>query len=153
MITIIAALTKNHVIGNENRLIWNIPEDMRNFRKVTSGNVVVMGRKTYDSIGKPLPNRHNIVISRSQKNIPGVDVCNTLADAIEKGKSYGKEIFIIGGASVYEQALPLADKMMLSWIKKEYEGDAFFPDFDEREWKIENGKTFDGFELVMYQRK
>ena len=153
MITIIAALTKNHIIGNENRLIWNIPDDMKNFKKITSGNVVIMGRKTYDSIGKPLPNRHNIVISRSQKNIPGVDVCNTLADAIEKGKSYGKEIFIIGGASVYEQALPLADKMMLSWIKKEYEGDAFFPDFDEREWKIENGKTFDGFELVMYQRK
>src|SRR3989338_5242596 len=137
MITIIAALTKNHVIGNENRLIWNIPEDMRNFRKVTSGNVVVMGRKTYDSIGKPLPNRHNIVISRSQKNIPGVDVCNTLADAIEKGKSYGKEIFIIGGATIYGQALPLADKMILSWVKREYEGDAFFPEFDEGEWTVE----------------
>lgn len=151
--TIIAALTKNHVIGKENTLIWNIPEDMKHFRKVTSGNVIIMGRKTFDSIGKPLPNRINIVVSRSQKNIEGADVFSDISSAIEHAKTYNKEIFIIGGASIYEQALPFANKMLLSWIKKEYQGDAYFPKFGEKEWKRAEIKEFDDFTLVIYERK
>lgn len=153
MITLIAALTKDHIIGKENTLIWNIPEDMKHFRKVTSGNVVVMGRKTFDSIGRPLPNRVNIVVSSSLKNILGIEICSDLKSAIEKAKTFGKEIYVIGGASIYEQALPFADRMLLSWVKKEYDGDAYFPKFEEKDWKMEEKKEFTDFELKTYRRK
>jgi len=157
-ITIIAALTKDRVIGKDNNLPWHISEDLQNFKKLTSGNTVVMGRKTYESIGKPLPNRKNIVVSRSVSSIEGVDVCSSLEDAIEKAKSYGKEIFIIGGASIYEMAIPLADKMYLSYVKVNYKGDTYFPKFDKDVWDVVSERTYnegkdEEFNLVIYKRK
>lgn len=149
---IIAALTKKRVIGKDNKLLWNLPEDMENFRKLTTGNTVIMGTRTFESIGKPLPNRNNIVVSFVPIEIEGADVCLSLEEAIAKAKSYGKEIFIIGGASVYKQALPLADKLYLSFVKKEYEGDAYFPEFDEKDWIVEKRKDFKDFEFVIYRK-
>lgn len=146
---IIAAMTKDHVIGKDNNLPWHIPEDLKSFKNLTKGNTIIMGRKTYDSIGRPLPDRQNIVISRSA-DIQGVDVCKSTEDAMEKAREYGKDIFIIGGASIYEQMLPVADKMYLSIVKKEYEGDAYFPRFDESLWKIESKEDRGEFELVTY---
>ena len=153
MIAIIAAMTKQRVIGKDNQLPWHISEDLQNFKRLTVGNTVIMGRKTFASIGKPLPHRKNIVISGSLKAIAGVEVCASVQAGIEKAKSYGKDIFIIGGARIYEQTIPLADRMYISYVKKEYEGDTFFPKFDEREWVIERREDQAEFELVVYQRK
>lgn len=153
MIAIIAAMAPNRAIGKDNKLPWRISEDLKNFKRLTSGNTVVMGRKTFESIGKPLPNRNNVVISSSFPATPGIDVCQTVDEALEKARSYRKDVFIIGGSSIYQQTIPLADKMYLSYVKKEYDGDTFFPEFDESEWKIESRENFAEFELVVYVRK
>ena len=151
---IIAAMTKDRVIGKDNSLPWHIPEEMKHFRKLTLGNTVIMGSKTFASMSsKPLPNRNNIVLSSSLRPTEGIDVCRTIQEAVEKAKSYGKEIFVIGGSSIYRQTIPLADKMYLSYIKKYYEGDTFFPAFDESEWEIETKEEHEAFDVVVYVRK
>ena len=119
MIIIIAAMTKSRVICKNNNLIWRIPEDLKNFKRITEWISIIMGRKTYDSIGRPLTNRNNIVISRAMPKAEGVDICPRVEEAIEKAKEYGKDIFIIGGASVYAQTIGIADKMFLSFVKKD----------------------------------
>jgi dihydrofolate reductase len=145
-ISLIAAMSQNRVIGIDNRLPWNLPEDLKRFRALTSNHVIVMGRKTYESIGKPLPNRENRVISRQENySLKGARVFQTLEDALSAPiqnvaagvGSDGKpapvlkvdEIFVIGGGEIYKQALPLADRIYLTVIDRDYEGDAFFPDF------------------------
>lgn len=153
MISLIAAMTKKHVIGKDNRLLWSIPEDMQNFRKLTMGNVVIMGRKTFESIGKPLPNRHNIVISRNNMNIDGVEIAKSVDEALKLGKNHHKDIYIIGGQQIYEQFLPFANTMHLSFVKKEHDGDVFFPAFDEKEWQVAEKKEFSDFEFREYKRK
>ncbi len=153
MICIIAAMDKNRVIGKDNKLPWRISDDLKNFKKLTTGNTVIMGRKTFESIGKPLPNRNNIVISTSMPQTAGIDVCNSFEESIIKAKSYGKDIFIIGGAAVYEQAIPFADKMYISYVKGEYKGDVFFPEFDEKAWHVENKEEHAEFDLLVYVRK
>ena len=153
MISIIAALTPKRVLGKDNKLIWHLREDLKNFKRLTSGNTIIMGRKTFDSIGKPLPNRHNIVISASLPPTAGLDVCRTLSEAMQKANQYDKETFIIGGASIYEQALPLADKMYLSHLKQEYDGDVFFPEFNPAAWHVEEQQEFPEFTFKTYRRK
>lgn len=153
MMAIIAALTKDNVIGKAGKLPWHISDDLKNFRKLTSGNSVVMGRKTFESIGKPLPNRHNIVVSSSLSVVPGIDVCSSLEDALEKAKSYGRDIFIIGGANLYQAAVPLVDKLYLSHVKESYDGDTYFPKIDFSQWNVESRQDFPEFELVVYKRK
>ncbi len=153
MINIIAAMTKSRVIGKNNKLPWHIPEDLQNFKRITSGNTIIMGRKTYESIGRPLPNRNNIVISRDMPPTQGLEVCRSVQEALEKAKNYGKDIYIVGGSSIYEQTIPIADKMYLSYIKKDYDGDAFFPEFNEADWEIEKREQHEEFELVVYKRK
>ena len=148
-------MTKNRVIGKDNSLPWHIPEDLKNFKRLTEGNTVVMGRKTWQSIPekfRPLPNRNNIVISRNISAIKGAEVCSSLEKALEKAQSYGQEIFIIGGSSIYEQFLPLADKMYISYLKKEYSGDTYFPNFNKEDWEIAEKKDFTEFEFVVYKR-
>lgn len=152
MISIIAAMTKNRVIGRNNRLPWHLSDDLKNFKKLTVGNTVIMGRKTFESIGKPLPDRNNIVISSSMPPAENIIVAKTIEEALQKAESFNREIFIIGGASVYVQSLPFADRLYLSFIKKDYDGDAYFPEFNMKEWKIENKKDFPDFELVIFAR-
>lgn len=153
MITIVVAMTKKRVIGKDNQLPWHIPDDLKNFKRLTEGKTLIMGENTFYSIGKPLPNRNTVVLSATKKYIEGVDVCNSMEEALEKAKSYGKEIIIAGGAMVYEQMLPLADRMIISHMKKDYEGDRFFPEFDEKDWEIEKREDFPEFEVVYYKRK
>jgi dihydrofolate reductase len=153
MISIIAAMGKNRVIGKNNKLPWHIADDLKNFKKLTSGNVVVMGRKTFESIGKPLPNRVNIVISSSMPETEGIIVCQDVPSALEKARSYKKEIFIIGGAAIYQQTIPWADRMYLSYVKGDYDGDAFFPQYGESQWRVEKREGFPDFELVTYVKK
>jgi len=153
MISIIVAMDKNRVIGKDNKLPWHISDDLKNFKRLTTGNTIIMGRKTYESIGKPLPNRNNIVISSTMPATPGTTVCKTIPEAMEIGKNYGKEIFIIGGGQIFEQTMLLADKMYISYVKKEYAGDAYFPEFNENEWNVEQKQDFAEFELIAYVRK
>lgn len=127
-ISIIAAISENRVIGNNNKLLWHIPEDFARFKKITSGHPVIMGRKTYESIGKPLSDRTNIIITRDENyKTEGCLVVHSLEEAIRLAK--GKKIFIIGGGQIYKQAISLADKLYLTVIKKNFTGDAYFPDY------------------------
>jgi len=134
-ISIIAAMADNRVIGINNQLPWNLPADMKWFRQQTMGKPVLMGRKTYDSIGRPLPKRRNIVISRDESlKIEGCEVVNS-ADAAFQLCTDEKEVMIIGGASFYEQTLPQADRLYLSLIHSEIKGDAWFPMIDFNQWQ------------------
>lgn len=135
-ISLIAAMARNRVIGIENRLPWKLPADMKWFRQHTLGKPIVMGRKTFESFGgRPLPERHNIVITRdSHYQAEGASVVHTIDAAIAAAGDV-EELMIIGGASFYEQMLPVADRMYLTFVDMQVEGDAWFPAYDESEWR------------------
>jgi dihydrofolate reductase len=153
MMYLIAAMTTNGVIGKGNELPWNIPDEMKNFRQLTTGTTVIMGTKTFESIGRPLPNRHNIVLGPQGLHIAHVDVCNSVKQALATAQTYAKDIFIIGGAYTYAQFLPLVDRMYISYIKQNYEGDIMFPEVDWSAWKIIERVDYPEFERILYQRK
>lgn len=159
MINIIVAVGQDGVIGNDNKLLWHITEDMRYFRKVTSGHAVVMGRKTYDSIGRPLPKRHNVVITRQAIEIDDCSTVHSLEAAIEACEG-DNEIFIIGGAQIYALALPLADRIYLTRVGGNFVGDTHFPAWNEAEWELteveqfERGVEFEHpFSFELYRRR
>jgi dihydrofolate reductase len=136
-ISIIAAVAENNVIGKDNDLIWHIPEDLKRFKRITTGKPVIMGRKTYESLPyKPLPKRRNIVITKD-KNIQfeGVELVHSPEEAIKSCKNE-EEIFICGGAAIYKHFIDKADKMYLTKVFEHFEGDTFFPNFDMRDWEI-----------------
>lgn len=151
MIHIIAALTNDYVIGKDNKIPWKIREDLKLFREITQGHAVVMGRKTYESIGRPLPNRENIVVSSTLKSSPEVQVVKSLEEAL-KQVSVFEEMFVIGGQKIYEQAFPYAHMLHLSWVSGKYEGDAFFPRFDENDWMIQASRVYSEFTYDRYER-
>jgi len=125
----IAAMSLNRVIGHGNKIPWHIPDDFKWFKQMTTGNIIVMGRKTFESIGKPLPNRTTVVLSRSGFTYPGVQTITNLAE-LDPEKDV-RDIFICGGAQVYTQALPLCSDLYLTLVKRTVEGDAFFPPFED----------------------
>lgn len=138
MIKVLVAFSSNQVIGAENKLIWHLPADLKRFKNFTTGNVIIMGRKTYESIGRPLPNRETIVISRNKDlEIPGVSLANSLQEAINLAKTHfpEKEIFIVGGEQIYRLSMDIADCLEVTLIKKEFQGDAFFPTIDPAIWE------------------
>jgi len=152
--TIIAALDKNRIVGNKNKMPWHISEDFKHFKSTTLNHPIIMGRKTFESIGsKPLPKRPHVIVSRTMPESDHVTVSRSLEDAITKAKTYDKEIFICGGVEIYKQAIPLSDHMILSHIDGEHEGDAYFPEFDETEWHITKKDVRTGFTIVYYERK
>jgi len=154
-IMIIAALDENRVIGNKGQIPWHLPEDFKHFKETTKGHAVIMGRKTFVSIGKPLPQRLNMVLTRDAdfETTPDVVVCGSLEEAIAAAKNAGKEkAFIIGGANVYEQSLNVADQMILSHVPGKHEGDAFFPQWGN-EWKVVEEKKHEGFVVKVYQKQ
>ena len=156
MIAIIVGMTQKRVIGKNNSLPWYIPEDLKNFKELTTGNVVIMGRKTYESLPqkfKPLPNRHNIVLSSSMVSQEGIELCDSVENALHLAKSFQKGIFIIGGSTIYNQFLPFVDTMFISYINKDYGGDTYFPEFNLEEWSIEFQRDFEEFILVKLTRK
>ncbi|MBY0244222.1 MAG: dihydrofolate reductase [Sphingobacteriaceae bacterium] len=135
-ITIVVAIAQNNAIGKNNQLLWHLPADLKHFKEITSGHTIIMGRKTFESIGKALPNRKNIVISRNATlNIENIFIANSLEQAIEKCENE-KEVFIIGGAEIYKQTLEICDKIELSTIHQSYEADTFFPEIDPKIWEI-----------------
>lgn len=137
MVTLIAAISKNNALGKDNDLIWHLPADLQRFKKVTSGHHILMGRNTFESIGKPLPNRTTVIITRNTNYFKdGCLIANSLEDAIELAKE-DQEIFIIGGAQIYKQALEkdLVDKLDITIVHEEFEADAFFPEINSSIWK------------------
>jgi dihydrofolate reductase len=146
-------MTVDRVIGANNDLPWTLPEDLQLFKALTLGNTVIMGHKTYATIGKPLQDRHNIVLSKHAPRLADAQVCSSLIEALAAAGKQGKPVFIIGGAEVYKKALPIVTEMHISWIKEKHQGDVFFPDFELDEWKILQKKTYSDFTYTLYRRK
>lgn len=136
MISMIAALTPDHVIGKGNDLPWRIPDDLRHFKRTTRGKPVIMGRRNYLSIGRPLPERHNIVMTRDPAF--QADGCSIAADADAALAAAGdaEEVMIIGGAEIYRLFLPRADRLYLTWVHAAIDGDTWFPTFHETDWQV-----------------
>lgn len=137
MITLVAAIAENNAIGLNNDLLWHLPDDFKHFKAITSGHFIIMGRKTFESFPKPLPNRTHLIISR-QKDYTAPEGClvfSSLADAIAFAEGQ-EEVFVIGGGEIYKQALPLADKLELTRVHSNFEADTFFPDFDQNQWVL-----------------
>ena len=136
-ITIIAAISENRVLGKDNKLIWHLPQDLKRFKLLTSGHSIIMGRKTFESLPKALPDRHNIVVTNNKEfSAEGVTVCHSLIEAIEAS---GDDLqpFIIGGGQIYQQAMELADRIELTKIYKSFDGDVFFPKIDSKLWYLD----------------
>lgn len=152
MINIIAAMTRQGVIGKGNALPWNIPDELKNFRRLTQGHPIIMGSRTFESIGRPLPNRHNIVLGPPGLKIEKIDVCHSVDQALSIAQADTKDIFVIGGAYTYAQFLPIADYLYLSYIKHNYEGDVFFPEVNWSDWKVVEHIDYPEFEFFVYQR-
>lgn len=133
-ITIIVAKSNNGIIGKDGDLPWQLPEDLKRFKRLTTGNIVVMGRKTYDSIGRPLPNRKNIVISRNTSlKIEGVEVEQDLIDVLKRNQE--ENVYVIGGGQIYVDALPFSEKLEVTEVDVELVGDTSFPEIDSSQWK------------------
>src|SRR3989442_740131 len=147
----IAAMSMNRVIGARNKIPWHLPEDFKWFKQMTTGHVIVMGRKTFESIGKPLPNRETIVLSRSQFSHPGVKTIRSLEEL--SALAGEREVFICGGAQVYAQALPLCSDLYLTLVQREVEGDAYFPPFAEEFELAKEIRDQPEFKILHYRRK
>jgi dihydrofolate reductase len=147
----IAAMSENRVIGNGNAIPWHLPEDFKWFKQTTTGHVIVMGRKTYESIGRLLPNRTTVILSRSELNVPGAVMLKELDDL--KPAEDGRETFICGGAEIYRQALPLCSDLYLTLVKRTVEGDAFFPPFENEFELVETLRDTPEFVIRHYRRK
>ena len=147
----IAAMSLNRVIGAGNKIPWHLPEDFKWFKKMTLGQIIVMGRKTFESIGKPLPNRTTLILSRSQFHYPGVCTIPDLT-RIDLAQET-REVFICGGAQIYEQALPLCSDLYLTLVKREYQGDALFPPFEDRFAAVEEILDGADFKITHYRNQ
>ena len=161
MLSIIVAKAKNNIIGKNNELVWHLPEDLKHFQELTTGHTIIMGRKTYESLGKPLPNRKHIIFSQNpdfkvhEENVQVVHSLLEIQDLIE-GK---EEAFVIGGAMIYNFLMPYVKKMYVTEIKQEFDGDAFFPIIDSEEWKetsrttgIKNEENNLDYDFVTYEK-
>lgn len=135
IISAVVAIAENNAIGKDNELLWRLPADLKHFKEITSGHTIIMGRKTFDSIGKPLPNRRNIVVTRKTGlQIPGAEVTGSIEEAIALCTTE-EEVFIVGGAEIYKAAMPITDRIYLTRVHQSYEADAFFPEIDFNIWK------------------
>lgn len=148
-VSIIVAISQNHAIGKNNQLLWHMPKDLKHFKDITSGRTIIMGRKTFDSVGKPLPNRRNIVVTRQEIQIPGCEVVKSIDEglALCAGED---EVFIGGGAEIYKQAMDKTNRIYLTIIHHYFEADTFFPEIDYSKWKEVSRGDFDADEKNPY---
>ena len=160
MFSIIVAIGKNREIGKENKLLWHIPEDLKNFKKITTDKTVIMGRKTFESIGKPLPKRKNIILSKNgEKELSkekGIEIYQNLEKLINDYKDSEEEIFIIGGEQIYKEFLQkeLISRMYISYVDfSDLKADACFPEINYDNWKIAEEKEYDNWKFCMYEKK
>jgi dihydrofolate reductase len=151
-VSIIVAMTSERVIGNQQGLPWHLPEDLQLFKRKTLGKTVIMGRKTHQSIGQPLPGRHNIVLSRAPETLAGVQVCRSFIKGLTEAARHRQPIFVIGGAELYKKALPVASELHISWVEENAAGDIHFPSFDLDDWRVLSVTEYSGFNHIHYQR-
>ena len=157
-IIIIAAIADNNVIGNKNTIPWYIPEDLKRFKEITTGNPVIMGRNTFESIiariKKPLPNRENYVLTRNQEYTPeGIHIAHTLQEALEQVRTSGKtKAYIIGGQQVYQEAIPIAHTLEITHVHQNPTGDTFFPDISKAHWKETRREQHEEYDFIRYER-
>ena len=150
----IAAMSLNRVIGAGTRIPWHLPEDFKWFKQMTTGHVIVMGRKTFESIGKPLPNRTTIVLTRTAQSIAGAQVMADLSQLVAGAPTFeGQQIFICGGAQIYQQALRLCSDLYLTLVKREVEGDVFFPAFEDDFELVEEIRDTPEFKILNYKAR
>lgn len=152
MITVIAAIAENNALGKNNDLIWHLPADLKRFKTVTTGNYILMGRNTFESIGKPLPNRTTIIITRNKNYLKdGCLIAHSLEEALEMAKEQ-EQIFIIGGAQIYKETLAkdLADQLDITLVHKEFDADVYFPIIDKKLWKETKREDFKADEKNKY---
>lgn len=152
-LAIIVAMTMDRVIGAAGQLPWDLPDDLQLFKRLTAGGTIIMGRKTQASIGRPLPGRHNIVLSRTRQDLPGMQVCHDFMNGLTAAARCGKPVFVIGGRQVYSEALPFAEDLHISWIDGQFAGDVHFPALDLDEWVCSEAEDYPGFRYVHYRRK
>lgn len=151
MISIVVAVSENQVIGKDNRLLWRLSNDMKFFKNLTMGGVLIMGRKTFESIGKALPGRVNIVVTRQNNKLPeDVISADSIAEALNKAKTLSKEIFIIGGGEIYKQTIEHAERIYLTRVHTNIEGDTFFPELDTMRWRLSSKEEFSADEKNEY---
>ena len=161
MLSIIVAIAKNHAIGKDNKLLWHLPEDLKRFKRMTTGHNIIMGRKTFESLGRVLPNRHHIILC-NDTNLTIDDENVEILDDISKLDKYissDEENFVIGGATMYKLLMPYAKKMYITEIDKEFDGDVYFPEINKEEWKVtereqgpEDNENDFNYEYVTYER-
>ena len=153
-VTLVAAVAANGVIGKDGALPWHLPDDLRNFKRLTMGHVLVMGRRTFDSIGRPLPDRTTIVVTRqSQWRAEGVQTAADVPEALARAAQLDEQVFVAGGQEIFREALPVADTMVISKVDARPDGDTVFPPVDWAAWQEESREPMDGFEVVTYQRR
>ncbi|WP_453995627.1 dihydrofolate reductase [Bacillus nitroreducens] len=137
MISLLVAMDKNRLIGKDNDLPWRLPADLAYFKRVTMGHPIIMGRKTYDSIGRPLPGRENIIVTRDTSyKMEGCKVIHSIDEILKLNEEHDQELFVIGGAEIFKEILPYSDRLYITEIDEEFEGDTYFPAFDKSEWKV-----------------
>lgn len=152
-IALIAAMSENGVIGNNNALPWHLPEELKYFRKVTLGKPVIMGRKTFESMGsKPLPNRHNIIITHSTLWVPDCTVVNSAQEALMAAKG-SEEIMVIGGAQIFDHFIPLANRIYLTIVHQKCAGDTYFPAVNWEQWEMVSEQKMDGFTAKVFDKR
>ena len=162
MLSIIVAKAKNNIIGKDNALIWHLPEDLKRFKRLTTGHTIIMGRKTFESLGRVLPNRHHIILcndAQMQVDNENVEILEDIS-MLDKYVKDEEEHFVIGGATMYRLLMPLSSKMYITEIDKDFEGDVSFPEIDLNEWKVserekgpEDGENSFEYEYVTYIRR
>ena len=150
---VIGAMATNHVIGSGDGMPWEVPEEYEHFLRLIEGHTIIIGRRSYDIFRKGLTSAHNVVVSRSGGEPGGAVVVPSIEEALLVARSFGETFFSAGGASIYAQTVPLADTMYLSYIKGQYTGDAWFPEFSQEEWAVEKREDHARFEFVVYRRK
>lgn len=155
-VTIVAAIARNGVIGAGGGLPWHLPDELRRFKRLTLGHVLVMGRRTYESVGRPLPGRTTVVVTRNagwDAGADGVLVAHDLADALAKGAAVDEQLFVVGGAEIYAEAVPLADRLELTFVDAAPEGDTVFPEVDWAAWREVGHEEGEGWTAVTYERR
>ena len=163
-LSILVAMARNRVIGHKNQLPWYLPADLKHFKSLTMGHPIVMGRKTYESIGRPLPGRTNIILTHQKiLEVPGAIVVHSIESALQKcqeNNAVQHESFIIGGENLYRQTLPYCQRLYITEIQKDFDGDAFFPEFDSNEWQeaqrdqhFSEGNDIFEYHFVIFDRK
>lgn len=162
MLSIIVAVAKNNVIGKDNKLIWHLPEDLKRFKRITTGHTIIMGRKTFESLGRVLPNRKHIILCNdmemniNDENVEVLEDISMLKDYINSEEEH----FVIGGATIYKLLMPYANKLYLTLIHEEFEGDVYFPEIKKEEWKVvdrqkelKNEENPFDYEYITFERK